>query len=125
MFNADGTMSSSAVPDWIPVTNFAAGFGAATFGDVPAYRVWPDGKVEWRGVVSGTMTGTMKILTMPTGAKPTVPKNKVAATNTLSGRDAVMRIEFGPTVDTLALNVYTSGANRTWVSLDELYYYRA
>ena len=123
VFNPDGTMSSSAVPEWVPITTFKTGFGPQTWGDVPAYRIWPDGKVEWRGVVAGTMTGTAVILTMPDKAIPANPKNKAAATNSLTDRDAVVRVEFSPAADSTALRVYTSGADRTWVSLDELYYY--
>ena len=123
VFNPDGTMTSSQIPEWVPITTFKTGFGPQTWGDVPAYRIWPDGKVEWRGVVAGTMTGTAVILTMPDKAIPANPKNKVAATNSLTDRDAVVRVEFSPVADSTALRVYTSGADRTWVSLDELYYY--
>ena len=121
-FNPDGTMSSSAVPEWVPVTTFASGFGPQTWGDVPSYRIWPDGKVEWRGVIAGAIGPggiSFPILTIPSGARPGRPKNKAAA---CSG-SGVLRVEFGPTSDVTKLYVYPDAGTRTWVSIDELYYY--
>src|SRR5699024_350957 len=88
VFNTDGTMTSSQIPAWIPVTTFSTGYGPQTWGFVPAYRIWPDGKVEWRGVVrvSGTpgtsndiRTGTADLFTVPAEARPPYGVNLAAA----------------------------------------------
>lgn len=122
-FNADGTMTSSQIPEWVPVTTFATGFGPQTWGDVPSYRIWPDGKVEWRGVIAGPMptTTSVPVFTIPAAARPGRPKNKVAAA-TGSG---VLRVEFGPNISPIDFYVFPDmvGSARTWVSIDELYYY--
>ena len=122
-FNADGTMTSSQIPEWVPVTTFATGFGPQTWGDVPSYRIWPDGKVEWRGVIAGPMPTTEAgaVFTIPAAARPGRPKNKVVAAN----GGAVTRVEFGPLSDPTDFLVFpdTAGGTLTWVSIDELYYY--
>lgn len=129
-FAADGTMSSSAVPDWIPVTTFASGYGPQTWGFAPAYRVWPDGKVEWRGVVAMTGTpptsndmtaGTADVLTIPAEARPAQPVNVPAAST--SGIN-LRRIEFGPAAASTVLRFYNGGQTGKWVSLESIYYYK-
>lgn len=128
-FNADGTMSSSAVPAWIPITTFATGYGPQTWGFVPAYRIWPDGKVEWRGVVAMTgtppssnnmTTGSADVLTIPVAARPTQPVNVAAAST--SGIN-LRRIEFSPASASTVLRFYNGGQTGTWVSLETIYYY--
>lgn len=130
-FAADGTMSSSAVPDWIPVTTFASGYGPQTWGFAPAYRVWPDGKVEWRGVVAMTGTpptsndmtaGTADVLTIPAEARPSQPVNVPAAST--SGIN-LRRIEFGPAAASTVLRFYNGGQTGKWVSLESIYYYKS
>lgn len=123
-FNADGTMTSSATPDWIPITSYKAGFGPQTFGFVPAYRVWPDKKVEWRGTVQGTGTGFgIRIFEIPTEARPAQAVNLVGGASTASS--GLMRIEFGATTNGQDAQVNPpSGTNFTWICLDGLYYYR-
>ena len=122
-FNADGTMTSSQIPEWVPITTFKSGFSAQTWGDVPSYRIWPDGKVEWRGVIAGPMptTAAGAVFTIPAAARPGRPKNKVVAAN----GGAVTRVEFGPLSDPTDFLVFpdTAGGTLTWVSIDELYYY--
>lgn len=122
-FNPDGTMSSSAVPDWTPITTFESGFGPQEWGDVPAYRIWPDGKVEWTGVVAGNIPSGngVPILTIPTDARPGRPKDKVGATSGTNPGTA--RLEFGPLADPTKLYAFGATVARTWVSIDEIYYY--
>lgn len=122
-FNTDGTMSSNAVPDWIPVTTFRTGFAPQTWGHVPAYRIWPDGKVEWRGVIAGSVTTTVAAFEVPAAARPPQPVNLVAATNTPGGEDATTRIEFGQLNEPDIMRIYRGAADRTWVSIDGAYYY--
>lgn len=122
-FNTDGTMSSNAVPDWIPVTTFRTGFAPQTWGYVPAYRIWPDGKVEWRGVIAGSVTTTVAALTVPVAARPPHPVNLLAATNAPGGADASTRIEFGQMDEPDIMRIYRGSADRTWVSIDGAYYY--
>ena len=130
-FNSDGTMSSSQVPTWIPITSFSpipsdeggGTYGPQSWGDTPSYRIWPDGKVEWRGVIAGTVgggaTASRPMFTIPAAALPGRPKNKTTAA---SGSTPV-RVEFGPTADVGKFYVYPSGGARSWVSIDELFYY--
>lgn len=127
--NADGTMSSSAVPAWIPITSFSTGYGPQTWGFVPAYRIWPDEKVEWRGVVRvsgnpGTSndirTGTADLFTVPAGARPTQGVNLAAAS---TGGVNLRRVEFSSTAAPTMLRAYNGGIDGAWVSLDGLYYY--
>ena len=130
-FNSDGTMSSSQVPTWIPITSFSSipsdegggTYGPQSWGDTPSYRIWPDGKVEWRGVIAGTVgggaTASRPMFTIPAAALPGRPKNKATAA---SGSTPV-RVEFGPTADVGKFYVYPSGGARSWVSIDELFYY--
>src|SRR5699024_10104163 len=69
-FNSDGTMSSSQVPEWVPVTSFLNSWGPESGWFVPAYRVWADGKVEWRGTLtapSNVTSGTV-VFTVPAAA---------------------------------------------------------
>lgn len=121
MFNADGTMSSSAVPAWVPVTTFKSGFSPQSFGYVPAYRVWPDGKVEWRGTIQGTMADTISILTVPAEARPAQSVNIVAAT---TGAVNTIRVEFRSNASPNDLVVYPVGTSRSWISLEGISYYR-
>lgn len=130
-FNADGTMSSSAVPDWVPVTSFATGYGPQTWGFAPAYRVWPDEKVEWRGVVrvSGTppeandmRLGTADVFTVPVAARPTHAVNITAAST--SGTN-MRRVEFSSADAPTMFRVYHSKSGGAWVSLEGIYYYRS
>ena len=121
-FNADGTMSSAAVPDWVPITAFASGFSVQSWGFAPAYRVWPDGKVEWRGVVAGNFNGTAHPFTVPAVARPPHPVNMPAAV-TAVGSEYVTRVEFCSEQNPTQFRVYRGSADRTWVSLDGLTYY--
>ncbi len=120
VFNADGSMSSSAVPVWVPVTTFKPGFGPQSFGYVPAYRVWPDGKVEWRGTVGGNMDVTLPILEVPAGARPAQAVNTVAAT---TGAVNTIRVEFRSNANPNDLMVYPVGTTRSWISLEGIFYY--
>lgn len=123
MFNTDGTMSSNAVPDWVPVATFRNNYGPADFGFAPAYRVWPDGKVEWRGIVMGPLSGDgTPVLTIPAEARPDQASSGVGATSYHS-TGAVMRIEFNNATNPGAVTAYAGGNSRTWVSLDCNYYY--
>ncbi len=130
-FHADGTMSSSAVPNWIPVTTFASGYGPQTWGHVPAYRVWPDGKVEWQGIVAMTgtpassnnmTTGTADVLTIPALAQSNYPIPVTAASTTGIN---LRRIEFSPDGAKAMLRVFNGGQTGTWVSLENIYYYKS
>lgn len=125
-FNTDGTMSSSAVPAWIPITSFLNGWAVGSFGFAPAYRVWPDGKVEWRGVVSGNITGfSSDVLTIPVAARPSFSSQGYAATQAGDGSFvALTRLEFGPEDAPTKLRVYRGGTNRSWFSLDQCFYYK-
>ena len=127
-FNPDGTMSSSQVPEWVPVTTFASGFGPHSWGFAPAYRVWPDGKVEWRGIVTGSAmaSGQVEPFTIPAEARP--PQFVQFAAASTSGVN-VKRVEFRPPVVTdggppNVVRVYHGGVNGGWVSLDGIYYYK-
>ena len=127
-FNPDGSMSSSAVPAWVPITAFASGFSAGSFGFAPAYRVWPDGKVEWRGVVSGSFTGTIATtpFVIPVAARATQPVNSVAACNIVNGgSEGHVRVEFCADDRPTQLSVYAAGKARSWLALDNLTYYKS
>ena len=126
-FNADGTMSSSAVPEWVPITTFASGFEPRSWGFAPAYRVWPDGKVEWRGVVSGSIppSAITPILTVPSVARPPQPVNLPVAVSGSVGTPLVTRVEFGGLSTSTALTVMGNGDTLTWVALDGIHYYKA
>ena len=121
-FNADGTMTSTAIPAWIPVTSFLNGAGANSFGYAPAYRIWPDGKVEWRGIVSfpGTLdtSGEAELIDIPTVARPAQFVFLFGATNTGGGPRGA-RIDFSPAGK---FRVSSSGTV-SWVSLDGISYY--
>ena len=123
-FNPDGTMSSSAVPEWVPITSFASGFSVNSWGFAPAYRVWPDGKVEWRGVVAGNFNGTSHPFVIPAEARPPHPVNMPAAV-TAVGSEYVTRVEFAQADNPTLFRVYRGSADRTWVSLDGLTYYKS
>ena len=125
-FNADGTMSSSAVPEWVPITTFASGFEPRSWGFAPAYRVWPDGKVEWRGVVSGSIppSAITPILTVPSVARPPQPVNLPVAVSGSVGTPLVTRVEFGGLSTSTALTVMGNGDTLTWVALDGIHYYK-
>ena len=127
-FNPDGTMSSSAVPAWVPITSFASGFSVNSWGFAPAYRVWPDGKVEWRGVVSGSFTGTIAAtpFVIPVAARPAQPVNSVAACNIVSGgSEGHVRVEFSADDRPTQISVYAAGKARSWLALDNLTYYKS
>ena len=127
-FNADGTMTSTQIPAWVPITSFGSGFGPQTFGYAPAYRVWPDGKVEWRGIVAGSMaagpSGDYAILTIPAEARPSQPVDMISATGAGGGAHGMVRIEFTNSINPDKLMVLVRQANITWVSLDGHYYYK-
>lgn len=131
VFHADGTMSSTAVPAWIPVTTFATGYGPQTWGFTPAYRIWPDEKVEWRGVVrvSGTppeandmRLGTADVFTVPFAARPAQAVNCPAAST--SGTN-LRRVEFSSAGSPTMFRVYHSQSGGAWVSLEGIYYYKS
>ncbi|RBP66446.1 hypothetical protein DFO66_103396 [Brevibacterium sanguinis] len=124
-FNPDGTMTSSAVPAWVPITSFASGFTAAAFGFAPAYRVWPDGKVEWRGAITGNITGfSADLFTLPAATIPAQACQDRVTTNAVNGIDAVTRCEFRPEAAPTQFRVYRGSGDRTWVSLDRCGYYK-
>lgn len=123
-FHADGTMTSSAVPAWVPITAFASGFSVGSFGYAPAYRVWPDGKVEWRGTINGNVTGfSVDAFTIPAVARPAQAAQGRATTNAVNGIDAVTRCEFRPEAAPTKFRIYRGSGDRTWFSLDGIYYY--
>ena len=126
-FNPDGSMSSSAVPAWVPITEFASGFSAGSFGFAPAYRVWPDGKVEWRGTVEGNVTAySHDAFTIPSAALPTQSVQGEVATSAGTGAaPALTRCEFRPESATTKFRVYQGGTNRSWFSLDQNWYYKS
>ena len=126
-FNPDGTMTSTQIPAWVPVTTFASGFGPQSWGFAPAYRVWPDGKVEWRGIVAGSAmaSGQVEPFTIPVEARPPQFVQFAAASTTGAN---VKRVEFRPPVvtdggPTNVVRVYHGGVNGSWVSLDGIFYY--
>lgn len=123
-FNADGTMTSTAIPEWVPITSFFTGYSPQTWSFVPAYRLWPDGKVEWRGVVAGSVpsSGSTELFTIPVEARPAKPVDAVTATN--GGAWGMTRIEFGSTTNPDKLWVFPPTSGITWVSLDNCYYYK-
>lgn len=122
-FNADGTMSSSQVPEWMPVTTFASGYGPnSEWGFVPAYRIWPDGKVEWRGTIAGDFSATADPLTVPAAARPAAGVNVPIASNNSGSR--LRRAEFSSIAAPTMLRVYSGdGTGGTWASLDSIFYY--
>ena len=124
-FNADGTMSSSQIPEWVPITSFPTGFGPNSWGYVPAYRIWPDGKVEWRGVVAGPIPASAitPVLNVPAAARPAQPVNVTAGVSGTVGQPLVIRAEFGGLNTSGSLTVMGNGEARTWVSLESIYYY--
>ena len=126
-FNPDGSMSSSAVPAWVPITAFASGFSAGSFGFAPAYRVWPDGKVEWRGTVEGNVTAySHDAFTIPSAALPTQAVQGEVATSAGTGAaPALTRCEFRPESAATKFRVYQGGTNRSWFSLDQNWYYKS
>ena len=123
-FNADGTMSSSQIPAWVPVTTFTSGFGPnSAWGFVPAYRIWPDGKVEWRGTVAGTISGTTDIFAVPTAARPAQGVNVAVASQGAAGTSLVKRMEFSSLAAPTMCRVYRGDSDGGWVSLDNVSYY--
>lgn len=127
-FNPDGTMSSSAVPAWVPITAFASGFSVQSWGFAPAYRVWPDGKVEWRGVVAGNFsgTGTPTPFVIPSAARPSQPVNTIAGCNIANGgSEGHIRVEFSAADRPTQLSVYPAGKARSWFALDNITYYKS
>lgn len=126
-FNPDGSMSSSAVPAWVPITSFASGFSAGSFGFAPAYRVWPDGKVEWRGTVEGNVTAySHDAFTIPSAALPTQAVQGEVTTSAGTGAaPALTRCEFRPESATTKFRIYQGGTNRSWFSLDQNWYYKS
>lgn len=128
-FNADGTMTSAQIPSWVPITSFASGYSTNTFGYACAYRIWPDGKVEWRGGVRMTGTpgrgndmtaGTADVFTVPAAARPSLAINVTAAST--SGVN-LRRVEFTSNAAPTMLRVYDGGVTGKWVALDGLSYY--
>jgi len=124
-FNADGSMSSSAVPAWVPITTFKSGFGPQTFGYVPAYRVWPDGKVEWRGIVAGAIPdlATTSVFTLPPGTIPAEIGEFVTAATWSSSAKGAVRLEMRTEADPSLVTVRSLGGVLGWFSLDGVYYY--
>ena len=124
-FNADGTMTSTQIPAWVPVTTFKTGFGPQTWGYAPAYRIWPDGKVEWRGIVAGTIgAGQTPLFTIPTAAVPAQSVQVAAATSYSSNSNgSTARVEFGKVGELNLASAYEGSESRSWVSLDGLDYY--
>lgn len=123
-FHPDGTMTSNAVPAWIPITSFQSGCTVGDFGFVPAYRSWPDGKVEMRGVIKGTLNIVKPIFALPAAVRSAHPVNFVAATNAQGNVPAVMRIEIGSVENPDFMTIQPQGTTRTWISIDGLYYYQ-
>lgn len=123
-FHPDGTMTSSAVPAWIPITSFQSGCTVGDFGFVPAYRSWPDGKVEMRGVIKGTLDTVKPIFSLPSAVRSAHPVNFVAATNAAGNVPAVMRIEIGSVENPDVMTIQPQGTTRSWISIDGLYYYQ-
>lgn len=124
-FNTDGTMSSSAVPAWIPITSFLNGWAVGSFGFAPAYRVWPDGKVEWRGVVKGSAASTdTPIINIPTNARPAQYVPMGGACNGGGGNPGWTRIDVNDpdAVNMIRLNPQIGSV--TWASLDLIEYYK-
>lgn len=122
-FNADGTMSSSQVPAWVPITTFFPGYSPQTWSFVPAYRIWPDRKVELRGVVAGAIPGSASapLFTLPPEAAPTKGVEFVTATN--GGAWGMTRVELGNPSARGEFRVYPPTTGVTWVSLDSVFYY--
>lgn len=128
-FNADGTMTSTQIPAWVPVTSFSTGYSTNTFGYACAYRIWPDGKVEWRGGVRMTGTpasgndmtaGTADVFTVPVAARPSLAINVTAAS---TGGVNLRRVEFTSSAAPTMLRVYNGGVTGVWVALDGISYY--
>lgn len=123
-FHTDRTMSSSAVPDWVPITEFLSSWAVGDWGYVPAYRVWPDGKVEWRGVVKGPTkyTGT-PIIEIPPEALPEQYVPMIGAANGEAGGTVRIDVNDPSAPGVIRLNPQT-GAVR-WSSLDLITYYKS
>lgn len=120
-FNADGTMTSTQIPDWVPITSFLNSASPAATGFAPAYRVWPDGKAEWRGAIQfPSTTSTTELLTVPPEARPVSDVHVAAAAQSPSTGAA--RIDVCDPNAPTALRV-VPGGSKNWVSLDGLYYY--
>ncbi|MGP5725838.1 hypothetical protein ACTXOR_08620 [Arthrobacter rhombi] len=122
-FNADGTMTSAEVPAWVPVTTFNTPFRPAGFGYAPAYRIWPSGLVEWRGVVESTgTTGDALLFPAPPGTIPAQTVNLVGAADTQA--DITVRVEFGNPLKGNEIAKYPQrGKPNVWTSLDGMSYY--
>ncbi|MGH3502314.1 MAG: hypothetical protein ACRDQA_15720 [Nocardioidaceae bacterium] len=112
-FAADGTMSADA-PGWTTITSFRSGYSSGAAGWVPAYRLWPSGKVEWRGVVAG---GHGTAFTIPAEARPQQDTYVAAAANRNASGGGLCRVVF-----TASGNCRTESAGLgpplTWASLD-------
>lgn len=124
-FNADGTMSSSAVPAWVPITSFLNGWAVGSFGFAPAYRVWPDGKVEWRGVMTGPAATTSKpIINIPVNARPSQYVPMGGSCNGSTGSPGWTRIDVNDPTAANVIRLNPQQGSVTWASLDTISYYK-
>lgn len=122
-FNADGTMTSTAIPSWIPVTSFLNGSAPASFGFAPAYRIWPDGKVEWRGCVSvNNVTGMTEIITVPAAAVPAQFVPRPVSCNGGSG-GGIAHAEIAQPGIANRIRTRPVSGTLAWISLDSFSYY--
>ncbi|MGO3021963.1 MAG: hypothetical protein ACTIIH_01835 [Brevibacterium sp.] len=122
-FHADGTMTSDAIPSWVPVTSFLNGSAPASFGFAPAYRIWPDGKVEWRGCLAvNSATGMTEVITVPATAVPAHFVPRPVSCNGGSG-GGIAHAEIAQPGNENKIRTRPVSGTLAWISLDNFSYY--
>lgn len=54
---------------WVTISTFQGNWGALANYQAPAYRVWSDGSIEFRGACTAA-TNTATMFTLPVGVRP-------------------------------------------------------
>jgi len=69
MSSMDWAIWNEIAPEWIPISSLLVNSWTQTTGsNVVAYRIWPDGKFEFKGVIT---KGTNPLaFTLPSGSRP-------------------------------------------------------
>jgi hypothetical protein len=111
-------------PGWIAITG-AAGFTPQTFGYAPAYTLFPNGRVELRGIFvkSAAFSATSTtVCTLPSEAWPS-QTIEIPCTLQAQGSTAfVARFEISAAG--VCICIMPSPWGGTWVSLDGIFYYK-
>jgi hypothetical protein len=113
---------AATAPTWTAITGWQT--GASADGTlVPQYSDPVNGRVDLRGAVNATTTfagSGVLIVTLPVGARPNVTRYFPVATSFASANTSDARITIASTG---ALTLYCPASERTWFSLDGIYFY--